>query len=142
MTATIFYDDDPVEAPAARTEGGRLWLDAADLARATRWELKPEGMCRDEVCIPIPDALAASIVREDGGERLVDLTGFAGYLNQPYAHDEEHDVWLFGESADEARTHLLALEAPDFTLPAYDGKTYSLSAFRDKKVFLLLWSSW
>jgi peroxiredoxin len=37
---------------------------------------------------------------------------------------------------------LQSLEAPDFTLPDLDGKTYSLSQFRGKKVLLLSWASW
>ena len=36
-----------------------LWLSAADAEKATGWTLKPEGMCRAELCVPLP----ASAVR-------------------------------------------------------------------------------
>ena len=32
--------------------------------------------------------------------------------------------------------------APDFKLEGSDGKTYSLSDFKGKKVMLLTWASW
>jgi len=31
-----------------------LWLTASDAERATGWTLKPEGMCRDDLCVPMP----------------------------------------------------------------------------------------
>ena len=31
-----------------------LWLSADDAERATGWTLKPEGMCHDDVCVPLP----------------------------------------------------------------------------------------
>ena len=142
MAATVIHGDKVVEAPGAKSEESRLWIAAPDLAAATGWELKPEGMCRDEVCIPVPASLAATMLRKQDSETLVDMTAFASYVGQPYANDAENRVWSFGESPTDLRTQLLSLEAPDFTLPAYDGSTYSLSGFRNKKVFLLLWSSW
>ena len=30
-----------------------LWLSADDAERASGWTLKPEGMCREEVCVPV-----------------------------------------------------------------------------------------
>ena len=29
---------------------GGLWLSGPDAERATGWQLKPEGMCRDDIC--------------------------------------------------------------------------------------------
>ncbi|MGZ8762145.1 MAG: redoxin domain-containing (seleno)protein, partial [Acidimicrobiia bacterium] len=38
----------------ARSDGQRLLADTASLADATGWVLKPEGLCRDDVCVPVP----------------------------------------------------------------------------------------
>ena len=43
-----------IAAPGARTEGERLWLPEADLEAATGWSMRPEGLCRGSVCVPIP----------------------------------------------------------------------------------------
>jgi hypothetical protein len=138
----IIYEDKQTNVAAAE-EGGRLWLAANDLTLATGWEIKPEGICRDEVCIPIPHGDAGSWVREEDGRESLDLAGFARYVEQPYVRDERHSVWSFGPSADEQRDKLLSLEAPDFTLPdLIDGRSHSLSEFRGKKVLLALWASW
>ena len=138
--ATIVYGGIATETPRAQAEGDALWLGPQDLARASGWELKPEGLCRDEVCIPVPAAQSSALLRQQGGETWVNLTAFARHLGQPQANGE--GAWYFGETPEAYHTRLLALEAPDFTLPAYDGKTYSLSGVRDKKVLLLLWASW
>ncbi len=63
-------------------------------------------------------------------------------MGQPVAASPEHAVWSIGEAAKDAADRLLSLEAPDFTLPDMDGKPYSLSSFRGRKVFLLAWASW
>lgn len=142
MPATILYGDSATAAASAHPEGDDLWLGPADLKAATGWELKPEGMCRDDICIPVPEAQAASMLRRGQTETWVNLAGFARYMDQAVAHADEQAVWYFGPAGQEQAAQLLSLEAPDFTLPAYDGATYSLSEFRGKKVLLLLWSSW
>lgn len=137
MSATILYGHEPVIAEDAREDGERLWLSAEDLASATGWELKPEGLCKDEACVPLP---------ADGSwldaEGRVDLTAFARLFGRPVVRDEEHSVWAFGESASARQDHLSSLQAPDFTLPDLDGNMHSLSDYRGKKVMLLAWASW
>jgi hypothetical protein len=138
--ATIVYGGTRTEAPAAQPEGDALWLGPQDLARASGWELKPEGLCRDEVCIPVPPDQSSALLRQQGNETWVNLSAFAHYLGQPYATDE--GMWYFDATAPDYRSRLLSLDAPDFTLLGYDGKTYSLSDFQGKKRMLLLWASW
>ncbi len=116
----------------AATDG--LWLDAADVARATGWTLKPEGMCRDEACVPLP----ASATR-DG---RVDLAAFWRLLGAPVVADSTNAVWSLGRAAEERNDALAGLVAPDFTLPDLEGNLHTLSALRGKKVFLSTWASW
>ena len=111
-----------------------LWLDAADVARATGWTLKPEGMCRDEACVPLP----ASAMR--GGR--VDLAAFWRLLGAPIVADSSNAVWSLGRAAEERNDALAGLMAPDFTLPDLQGTLHTLTALRGKKVFLATWASW
>lgn len=143
MAPTLIYDEAAPRTVQAQLQGQDLWLAASDLPAATGWEIKPEGVCRDDICIPVPDGRTSEFLRGDGGEAQFNLTAFARYIDQPLAVDEKHQVWSFGPSSQDARRALLALEAPDFTLPdLVDGRDHSLSDFRGKKVLLLLWSSW
>ena len=111
-----------------------LWMSAADAERATGWTLKPEGMCRADVCVPLP----ASAV----GTSELDVLAFWQKLGGPVIASDTRDVWALGAPADERNAALEGLEAPDFTLPDVDGVPRTLSALRGKKVFLATWASW
>ena len=50
----------------AAAEGSDLWLPEATLCAATGFELKPEGLCRGELCYPLPPGRAVEFVR--GGQ--------------------------------------------------------------------------
>jgi hypothetical protein len=111
-----------------------LWTSATDAERVTGWTLKPEGMCRADVCVPMP----ASAV----GTNEIDLVAFWQKLGGPVVASDSRDVWALGAPADERNAALEGLEAPDFTLPDLDGAPRTLSALRGKKVFLATWASW
>ncbi|MBS0224553.1 MAG: hypothetical protein JSR91_27865 [Proteobacteria bacterium] len=111
-----------------------LWVSATDAERAIGWTLKPEGMCRADVCVPMP---AAAVGRNE-----VDLAAFWSKLGGPVVATDTHDVWALGGPASERNAALEGLEAPDFTLPDIDGVPRTLSALRGKKVFLATWASW
>jgi hypothetical protein len=117
------------ELTFAATDGP--WLSTDDAERATGWTLKPEGMCRDDVCVPMP-------VR-DG---RVDVAAFWSKLGRPVVHDRAGETWVLGAGAEQRNGALDGLAAPDFTLPDLSGAMHSLSALRGKKVFLCTWASW
>lgn len=139
--ATVIYDDISTDIQSASLEAGQLWITTGDLTRATRFELKPQGVCRDKLCFPIPKARKQEFLRKSGKQDLFNLTTFAQLVDQPVAHDEALSTWYFGLRADQRQT-LSSLDAPDFTLPDMNGKLHSLSDFRGKKVFLVTWASW
>ncbi|WP_267145172.1 ResA-like WAxxUGC motif-containing protein [Myxococcus qinghaiensis] len=119
------------------SDGDSLWLDKADFERATGWQWKPVGLCRDDTCMPIPR----------GGRKLVDgdRIDAAGVWRQagwPVVHNREGTLWVLGEGAARRAAALTSLEAPDFTLPDLDGRLHRLSDYRGRKVFLVTWASW
>ena len=118
----------------ARAVDEALWIGSSDLDRLTGYELKPEGACRDEVCVP----LGASLARGD----TVDVAGFWRHTGHPVLHDAAGTVWLLADGAAERRAALDSLQAPDFTLPDLSGTQHCLSEYRGKKVFLATWASW
>ncbi len=140
MAIDIIYKGRVSGISGAKTDGDNLWLAGADLTRASGWQLKPEGACIGDVCIPIPPARASEFVR-DGG-RTFNLAALARHLGEPVVHDDKNGVWYFGETGATRHATLASLEAPDFELPDLDGKMHRLSDYRGKKVLLAAWASW
>jgi hypothetical protein len=106
------------------------------LRRVFGWELKPQGLCKDDVCIPIPQR--GDLVA-DG---RVNLAGFAQLLDRPLVVDAAEAVVHLGESARQRGAALASLRAPDFTLPDLDGRLHSLADYRGKRVLLVAHASW
>jgi AhpC/TSA family protein len=138
MPATIIYGDRTTIVNSALIEGDTIWLSNADLTRATGWELKPQGACRGDRCVPIPAGRESEFVRPG----LFNLAALAQHLGEPIVHDEQHGFWSFSDAPGEIGNRLRSLEAPDFTLPDLDGKLHSLSDYRGEKVLLMSWASW
>ena len=68
-TVTILADGRTTTVPRGSVSGDDVWLREADLSGATGWEIKPEGVCRDEVCVPLSGGLGNELLREQEGER-------------------------------------------------------------------------
>jgi hypothetical protein len=139
--ATVIYEDQATEVAAADEDRGQLWITTVDLTRVTGFALKPQGVCRKELCFPLPRSREREFVRKRAGKTWFNLMAFARLVNQPVAHDQALATWYFGLRSDQ-RQGLSSLEAPDFTLPDMNGKAHALSDFRGKKVLLLTWASW
>ena len=119
----------------AELDGARILVADAEVARATGWQRKPEGMCRDDMCVPLRDTTAHTADR-------VELNAFAAALRRPLALDAEERVAFIGTAADERAEQLGSLRAPDFTLPDLDGRMHSLGEQRGRKVLLVVYASW
>lgn len=130
----IAYGRQPV---SVENEGNALWLATSDLPSATGWELKSEGMCRGEVCVPIPPGRAGDLVSNG----RFNLRAFADYLEQPVVHEPQAGMWVVGEAPAERAARLQG-EAPDFELPDISGAMHRLSDHRGKKVIVVTWGSW
>jgi hypothetical protein len=138
VPATIINRGKYFQAPRAFAEGDKLWLTAEELRRATGWELKPQGFCMDDRCVPVPPGREAEFRSGD----LLNLAALAGQTGQPLVRADEHSVWSLGEAPETIGARLKSLEAPNFTLPDLDGKMHSLADYRGKKILLMSWASW
>ena len=54
----------------------------SDFEAGTGWQLKPEGACLGDVCVPLPDGAL-------DGDR-VDVDTVADRMGMPLVHDDEH----------------------------------------------------
>jgi hypothetical protein len=140
MTQFVLYGALESEIAAAAAEQDRLWIPLDELERSTGWTAKPEGLCRGDVCVPVPAARKAEWL--DGDARL-DFAAFAAHLGHAIARDGERGVWAFGPPADRGVAGGSGpVIAPDFRLPDLDGTMHALSDYRGKKVLLYAWASW
>ncbi len=111
-------------------------VDPATLPALVGWTLKPEGLCRDERCVIVPDRSA--LVQSE----RVDLRIVAELLDRPAVVDDDAGLVAIGAERAGRRAALNDLQAPDFTLPDLDGNDHSLADHRSKKRLLVAFSSW
>ena len=131
---TVIDDGTPHEVDATIT-GGQVTL-TPDALATLGWELHPEGLCRDGLCIPVPPE--AVLEKADG----IELDAFARLLDRPLAMDVAEGAAYLGVSAAERQRALRSLVAPDFTLPDLAGRPHRLSDHRGKKVLVVAYASW
>ncbi len=115
---------------------GELGVSADDFARATGWTLKEEGLCKDDVCVPVRDTAAMS------NGAAIDVAEFARITGRNMVIDALRNVVAMGEQASSRAAAMATLDAPNFTLPDINGKLVSLTDFANRKKLILAWSSW
>jgi hypothetical protein len=136
MADVVYLDaEHGARTARGRVDGNRVLLDPGSLGELSGWTLKPEGLCRDEVCVPVRDPELTV-----GG--AVDVERFAAALARPAVVDAANGVVALGERSSERRGPIEAGIAPDFTLPQLDGGTFTLSSLGRRKKLLLAWASW
>src|SRR5437870_4564866 len=114
---TVIYDGIATEVSAAPELSSDLWITTSDLTRTTRFVIKPQGVCRDELCFPLPKNRKAEFISNKQSTTWFNLTEFARLIKQPFAADAKNSVWYFGPRPAELNGYLASLEAPNFTLP-------------------------
>jgi hypothetical protein len=119
-------------------EGDGLLIKPDDLTRINGFELKPEGACFGDVCIPVTDEL---LVRDEADEWF-DLTAFAELVGQPYVADREARVWSFAEMPVKRESMMVNAMAPDIEVTDRQGNVVRFADLKGKKALIVTWSSW
>src|ERR1700675_1070559 len=78
--ATVLFGENAVVLDKVRTDAGSLWIHSKDLPRVNEFEVKPQGACRADVCIPLSKTLK-------NGEWF-NLTGFARKIGETVVSDQ------------------------------------------------------
>lgn len=103
-----------------------LDVDAGTFARATGWEIKPEGACKGDACVPLGDGpFSAAATAERLGMAVV--------------HDDATGRVAIGPASLGGRA-LSTAEAPELVLDDLDGNEFRLSSLRGTKVVLVAWA--
>jgi hypothetical protein len=134
--ATVTIISDEVRSVDAVTTDGRLLVEPARLPDALGWELKPEGLCRGGVCVPVGDVAALSV------EGRLDVAAVADALGCLSVVDTGAGMVAVALPAEQRRQALDGLKAPDFTLPDLDGTAHSLAEWRGRKKLLVAFANW
>lgn len=100
-------------------------IDLDAFAAVTGWEIKPEGACKGDICVPLGTDRDPLSVAERLGMAVVtdDVSGSVAI----------GPASLSGHALDSA-------EAPDVELHDLDGNTVALSQFRGEKVVIVSWA--
>jgi hypothetical protein len=128
----VLYEDRETSLTSSRVEKGDLWIEAKDLPKINRFEVKPQGACRGDICIPLGKDLKS--------KNWFNLSGFARKVQQAVAN--EGGLWSLGEMPVLRTGFLESRVAPDFGMPDRKGAMVQLKDFRGRKVLLLTWASW
>jgi hypothetical protein len=127
---------DATVAVDAELVDGRVLLAPDALTVALGWTLKPEGLCRDDVCVPVRDRRA--LVVDD----QVDLVAAADALGRLVVVDPDAAIVAVALDREQRRAALESLTAPDVVLSDLDGQPHALSEWRGQKRLLHAFASW
>ncbi len=100
----------------------------AELLERAGWELRPEGACRGDRCVPL-----AAGARGDARQ-------IAESLGMPLIQDAATGTWCLGP--ERGGRALATAAAPDLVLPDHRGTPFALSSLLGRKVLLVAWASW
>ena len=95
-----------------------------EFARLTGWEIKPEGACKGETCVPL-------------GGREFNLVNTAERLGMALVQDEQ--LWALGPATLTGQA-LTTTDTSDFALPDLDGNEFQLSSLLGQKVLVVAWA--
>ena len=136
--ATVLYNDRSVVLTRTGVDpqgsADELWVRKADLPRINEFELKPQGACRADVCIPVDKSMTRGA--------YFNLSAFARKVGETAVVDRDARVWSFGEIPIVRGQFVESRVAPDFSVADRAGHIVHLSDFRGRKVLVLTWASW
>jgi hypothetical protein len=104
----------------------RLDVSPEQFRAATGWEIKPEGACKGDVCVPL----------NEGG---FSVASAAERLGMAVVQDSTAGLWAIGPETLGGRA-LSSVDTSDFALPDLDGNRFSLVSLHGQKVVLVAWA--
>ena len=105
----------------------RTDITAKQFAAGTGWQIKPEGACKGEVCVPL-------------GGGTFDALAAAAKLGMAVVEDEDAGLWAIGPESLGGRA-LSTAEAPELVLPdVRTGEPFDLASLRGQKVLIASWA--
>jgi len=104
----------------------RLNVSPGEFTQLSGWDIKPEGACKGDVCVPLDRA-------------EFDLLATAERLGMAVVSEPEQSLWAFGPETVTGRA-LTTTELGYFSLPDLDGNQFSFSSLRGSKVLLVAWA--
>jgi len=142
QSATVLYKERIVEISDTLADASELWIKPEDLTRINDFELKPQGACLENLCVPVLQDRDSDMYVTRRGQGWFNMTGLADKLQQAWVADYDDNVFSFGVMPLERQSFFRGAMAPDFELSDREGNIVRLSDFRGKQVLLLTWASW
>ena len=102
-------------------------IGADRFAAGTGWQIKPQGACKGEVCVPLAPSAG------------FDLVATAERLRMALVADERTGIWALGPESLGDRS-LVSATAPELVLDDLTGRTFRLSSLRGQKIVLVSWA--
>lgn len=136
MDSAITVLADHTSSVPGTIDGDKAVVATDALVELLGWELKPEGLCQNDACVPVPDQ--AALIHGDG----IDVTAVAAALGRPAIVDSSIGAVVVGTPAATRAQALKDRRAPNFTLPDLNGVPQTLAGWTGKKRLLVAFSSW
>jgi hypothetical protein len=116
--------------------GDHVMVHRSEISAAIGWELKPQGLCRGDVCVPLVNV---DEIERGGG---YDLNAIAAVLQRPTIADPDAGILVVGVPGGERRRALTGKELPPLFLPDLRGGLHCLDSWKGKKKLLIALASW
>lgn len=111
-----------------------LTTPVAAFEKGTGWQIKPEGACKGDVCIPLPNTAFTNADRDN-----IDIRAIADIMQMPVAESPDEGLYALGPECIGGRA-LTTAQAPELELPDVDGNVFKLSSLKGKKVVVYAWA--
>jgi hypothetical protein len=138
----VVVGGDVIEVTKTLPDVQDLWVTSADFTRINGFEIKPEGACYQDICIPLKQNADNDLYVNRDGQAWFNASGFANKVQQAFVRDAESQVWSFGMVPTARKAFLESAIAPDFELTDRNGDQVKLSSLRGNKILIITWASW
>ena len=115
---------------------GEAYIPSENIEGVLGWELKTEGLCKGNVCIPLGDKV------DSNSNDSFNLSHLAALVGRPSLTASDVGAVTIGLPYNVRSEALTKRVAPDFSLPDISGVDRALSDWAGKKRLLVAFSSW